>query len=126
MGWLSKMWSGSEPPQASFEHVSDESFAALVASAEKPIMLFLWSSTCPYCRKMAPNVKNVLARHRDELIGVHANTAEVPAIVQELDLRGVPATAFFADGRLVELIGGFRPEEVLDQAIAAHFGARKG
>jgi thiol-disulfide isomerase/thioredoxin len=77
-----------------FEQVTDALFTERLAAAEKPIMLFLWSNTCPFCRKMAVNVKNVLQRHRELIAGLHAEAATVPGIAGALHLRGVPATAF--------------------------------
>lgn len=118
MGWLKDLWDGKpKEGEALFAQVTDQSFAELVLKAEKPVMLFLWSGTCVYCRKMVPNVKNVLQRNSERIIGVHANTAEAPAIVQALDLRGVPATVFFLKGKVVEIVAGFRPEEYLEQVI---------
>jgi len=104
-----------------FEQVTDALFTERLAAAEKPIMLFLWSNTCPFCRKMAVNVKNVLQRHRELIAGLHAEAATVPGIAGALHLRGVPATAFFHHGRLVEFVGGFRPEAELDEIIEKHF-----
>jgi len=118
MGWLTG-WLGKEKKEtATFVQATDELFAQTLHSAAKPILLFLWSNTCPYCRKMVPNVKNVAARHAGNLIAMQANAAEVPGIAQALDLRGVPATAFFHQGKLLELVGGFQPEEYLEQIIA--------
>lgn len=121
MGLLGKLWGKSDAGDVSFAQVTDATFKGVLETTEKPIMLFLWSSTCPYCRKMAVNVKNVLARHGDAVVGMHANASEAPAISSGLDLRGVPATAFFHRGKLVELVGGFRPEDYLEQIIATHF-----
>ena len=119
MGWLKDRWDGkAKEAETGFAQVTDQSFAELVLTAEKPVMLFLWSGTCPYCRKMVPNVKNVLQRYRERIVGVHANATEVPAIAEALDLRGVPATVFFLKGKIVEHLAGFVPEERLEQVIA--------
>jgi thioredoxin-like negative regulator of GroEL len=123
MGWLANIFGNHGGPEAIFDPVDDAKFATILAADEKPVMLFLWGDACPYCRKMVPNVKNVLARHHETVIGVHANASEVPGIAQALNLRGVPATVFFRHGRLVELVTGFQPEAVLDRVIETRFGA---
>ena len=123
MGFLGKIFGQSDTQEVTFAQVDEGSFKTILAQTEKPIMLFLWSSTCPFCRKMAVNVKNVLSRRQDVVVGMHANAGEVPAISSGLGLRGVPATAFFHHGKLVELVGGFRPEDHLDQIIDKNFAA---
>lgn len=122
MGFLSG-WRKKEKQEILFEQVTDATFTEKLAAAEKPIMLFLWSNTCPFCRKMAVNVKNVLQRHHEVVLGLHAEAGAVPGIAAALQLRGVPATAFFHRGQLVELVGGFRPEEVLEEIIKKRFTA---
>ena len=121
MGFFTKWFKNDNEPDVSFEQVTDASFKSFLEDTDKPIMLFLWSSTCPHCRKMAHNVKSILQRHADRVVGVHANAGEVPAISRGLGLRGVPATAFFHHGKLIELVGGFRPEEHLEEVIVTHF-----
>ncbi|MDP8224271.1 MAG: thioredoxin family protein [Candidatus Lernaella stagnicola] len=122
MGIWKKLFGGDTESDVSFEQITDADFKAQLAAIDKPVMLFLWSNTCPYCRKMAHNVRSVLGRHRDRIVGLHANAGEVPAIAGALGLRGVPATAFFHRGKLVELVGGFRPEDHLEAVIATRFG----
>jgi len=122
MGLLGKILGKENKPQIKFDAIDDESFRDKVLAADKPVMLFLWSNTCPYCRKMAPNVLNVLQRHGGEVIGFQANAGEVPRISATVQLRGVPATVFFHRGKMVDFVGGFRPEDYLDDLIVKHFG----
>lgn len=122
MGWFRKK---EKQPQVNFEQITDETFAEKVLQADKPVMLFLWSDTCSYCKKMAPNALELLRRHPDDLLGVHARATEVPRIAAAVQLRGVPATAFFHQGKMVAFVPGFHLIDVLDEIVQKIQGAAR-
>ncbi|HPM78414.1 MAG TPA: thioredoxin family protein [bacterium] len=122
MGWFSKK---ETKPQASFTQITDEEFGEKVLQADKPVMLFLWSDTCPFCKKMAPNALELLRRHPDDLLGFHARAADAPRIAQAVQLRGVPATAFFLRGKMVAFAPGFQLVDALDEVVHKILGAAR-
>ncbi|MDP8256479.1 MAG: thioredoxin family protein [Candidatus Alcyoniella australis] len=119
MGFFSKLRDKTRPqsdaPQV--EPISDEDFEQRVLKSARPVLVFLWSSTCPYCAKMAPNVKNVYSRTRHLLDAFHANVADAPHIAAWAQVRSVPTTVLAINGKIIEIVGGFKPEQYLEELI---------
>ena len=122
MGWLKDKF-GSKPktPEAPFTEVTDSNFQQEVMQSDRPVMLFVWSNTCPHCKAMAPNIKKTANRFPETIKATHTNSALAPRAMASLDVRGVPATIFVHQGKLVEYVTGFRPESFLAELIESHF-----
>ena len=118
---LKKLFGAEKEPEVAFFQVTDENFAGEVLKASNPVMLFIWSGTCPHCKKMLPNVKTVGNRYAQSLKSAHTNMEMAPRALASLNIRGVPAVLFFHQGKVVEHVAGFRPESYLDELVQAHF-----
>jgi thioredoxin-like negative regulator of GroEL len=125
MGLLSRLIGKEKPPEIAFVQVDDENFREEVAEQPGPVMLYVWSETCPHCRKMAPNVKEAAAMHPEKIKAVHTNAALAPDALGKLGVRGVPTTFFLNQGKIVERVVGFRPVQFLDELIQTKFGGEK-
>lgn len=123
MSWLKKAFGIQPQPEFAFVEVTDDNFQKEVIEAERPVMLFVWSNSCPHCHKMTPNVKNVAARYQHILKAAHTSAHLAPRAMNALEVRGVPALLFFEDGHLVGHVAGFRPESYLEELIQTHFAA---
>lgn len=122
MGWLKKVIGlDKKAKEVPFVQVTDENFQAEVSESELPVMLFVWSNSCPYCKKMAPNVKAVGNSMSTLVKPVHTNSEHSPKALAALGLRSVPTTMFINQGRVVERVIGFKPQSYLEELIEAKF-----
>ena len=121
MGWLKKALGIQEEPQVTFTQITDDNFQKEVIEASKPVMLFVWSDSCPHCKRMAPNVKMIGGRFAEFIKPAHTNSGWAPSALAALGVRGVPTLIFFNHGKVIEHVTGFRPETYLEELIQAHF-----
>jgi len=122
MGILNKILGREEKQaEAPFVEITDENFEKEVIGEGRPVMLFVWSNTCPHCRKMAPNIKQAANRYADAIKAAHTSAGLAPQSLARLNVRSVPMTFFFNHGQIVESFAGFRPLSFLEEVIEAHF-----
>jgi thioredoxin 1 len=106
MGWIGKLFGVKEKVQPT--HVDDESFRREVLESDLPVLLDVWTPTCTHCDKLVPIVLNLASRYTGRLKVAEINGAEAPAVMASLGIRGTPTVIYFADGREVERVVGFR------------------
>ena len=116
----------------------DGASTSLAAASGKPMVVNLWATWCPPCRREMPVLANAQAQ-RDDVTFAFVNQGEPPQVIrdylhgenlqlrnvlldsyssvsQEVGSRGLPTTLFFAaDGRLVDTHMG-----ELSEASLAH------
>ena len=80
-------------------------------AANRPLLLFVTSSHCPYCRKMQSNTLSsptVARRVQDSYVPVMVNADDSAAIAAQLKVSGVPTTLLvLPDGRIADRVEGY-------------------
>lgn len=121
MGWIKKTLGIKNVPKADFTLVTDENYNTIVTESPLPVMLFVWSNSCPHCKSMAPNVQKIANRFNHKIRSAHTNTEHAPKTLGKLNVRGVPTTLFIENGKIMEHVTGFRPENYLAELILTKF-----
>ena len=80
-------------------------------AANRPLLLFVTSSHCPYCRKMESNTLSsptVARRVHDSYVPVLLNADESSAIAAQLRVSGVPTTLLvLPNGSIADRVEGY-------------------
>ena len=80
-------------------------------ATNRPLLLFVTSSHCPYCRRMESDTlsdPDVVRRINDSYVPVVLNSQDSSAITARLQVRAVPTTlVMLPDGRIVDRIQGY-------------------
>ena len=84
----------------------------------RPLLLFVTSSHCPYCRKMQRETlanPAVDRRVRNSFVGVVVDTESSAEVAARLRITGVPTTlVVLPDGRIVDRVEGYvSPKKLL-------------
>lgn len=92
----------------------DPSELAELVSMDKPGILELYTTSCPWCAKLLPELERVQSQYKDDLFVVKMNAEKYPSHVSQYGLRGVPTMIFFDEsGVRVLTVAGYRPYEDL-------------
>jgi len=97
--------------------VDDAGFDALVAHAETPVLLDLWSPTCGPCRMVAPDVAQLAADKAGQLIVAKIDVSAHPAVAQRLGVRGVPTFVVYDAGQVMRQQAGAMRREHLEAFV---------
>lgn len=98
--------------------IDDESFQRTITETEVPVLVDFYADWCGPCKIMAPMLDEVAARRQGTLLVTKLNTDLAPRTSQQYNVRGIPTTILFRDGREVAREVGAVPKARLE-ALAA-------
>jgi thioredoxin 2 len=101
--------------------LTEESFARTIAEAQVPVMVDFYADWCAPCKVMAPFVDEIAAAYQGRLLVAKVDTEAAQATTLQFNLRGIPTTIVFKDGKeVVRQTGAVRRpqlEEMVKRAL---------
>lgn len=119
MGWLSNLFGGEAVPPVALRSLQD--FREHVDAAEGPVILNVWSETCPPCRRLKPVLEKVSTQYAGRVGVVTVGTDAEAPLLRALGVRATPTLIVYNGGEEVGRMTGFRPKGWFDEMIAAEF-----
>ena len=101
--------------------VTDETFAADVLSAPRPVIVEYWAQWCGPCRMVGPVLEAIAAEHDGEVDVVKLNVDENPKTAQRYGILHVPTMDLFRGGAVVKQVIGARSKAALLREFAEFF-----
>ena len=93
--------------------LDDESFARTIEGSGVPVLVDFYADWCGPCKMMAPFVDELAARYQGRALVAKLNTDRAPATSERFQIRGIPTTIVFRDGRsVVQHTGAVRLPEL--------------
>ncbi|MFC0029226.1 thioredoxin [Micromonospora chaiyaphumensis] len=103
--------------------VTDETFAATVLAADRPVVVDFWAEWCPPCRPVSKHLAELAEEFGDALRFVTVNSDENPHSTRAYQVMSMPTMLVFRDGQVVGSIVGARPKNHLRLSFARHLEA---
>ena len=95
--------------------LNDETFARTIAESEVPVLVDFYADWCGPCKVMAPSVDQLAAENQGRLLVAKLDTDRSPHTAQSFNIRGIPTTILFRDGKEVNRLTGAVPLKALQQ-----------
>jgi thioredoxin 1 len=102
--------------------ISDTSFEAEVAKADKPVLVDFWAEWCGPCRMIAPVLENLAEEYAGSLKIAKLDVDHNPQVSFKFGVQSIPTMILFKDGKEVERIIGYVPKERLLSRIKPYIG----
>lgn len=80
--------------------LSDAALPAYLSGTEAPVLVDFWAAWCGPCRTYAPHFEQ-LAAQRPDVRFVKVDSDAAPVASQQLQIRSIPTTVLFVQGREV-------------------------
>ena len=98
--------------------VTDESFAADVLEADRPVLVDFWAPWCGPCKGVEKVLGELEAEHGERVTVVKVNIDEHPARAAELGVLSIPTVILFERGERQETVVGARPRGYFEEKFA--------
>jgi thioredoxin 2 len=98
--------------------LTDDDFSRTIADSDIPVLVDFYADWCGPCKIMAPIVDDLAARTQGRALVAKLNTDRAQRTAQQFDIRGIPTTIVFLNGREVSRHVGAAAAPVLEELLA--------
>ena len=98
-------------------HLDDETFSRTIAESEVPVMVDFYADWCGPCKMMAPAVDQLAATYAGKAIVAKVNTDFAQRATAPFNIRGIPTTIVFRNGKESVRQSGAMPYQMLASLI---------
>lgn len=92
-------------------------FQAEVLQSELPVIVDVWSQSCPPCRRLWPVLEKVATKHQGAVKVVEISTDAERSLLQALRVMATPTLILYAEGEEIGRTTGFKPPSWFDEMI---------
>jgi len=97
--------------------VTDATFDQEVLQSELPVLVDFWAVWCGPCKAIGPTIETLAGAYAGKLKVAKVNVDQNSATPSRFGIRGIPALLFFKEGKVVDQIVGFVPQETIEEKI---------
>lgn len=97
--------------------LDDETFEKTIQGSELPVLVDFYADWCGPCKMMAPAFDEIARRHQGEALVAKVNTDLAQRTATTFQIRGIPTTILFRDGKEVKRQVGAVPGAKLEEML---------
>lgn len=99
-------------------HLNDETFARTIAESEVPVLVDFYADWCGPCKIMAPFVDELARERQGSALVAKLDTDRAQVTASGFNIRGIPTTIVFKNGKEVARQSGAVPKKILEELLA--------
>jgi thioredoxin 2 len=99
-------------------HLDDESFRRTIEGTDVPILVDFYADWCGPCKIMAPYIDEIAREKQGMALVAKLDTDRAQQTAGGFNIRGIPTSIVFKNGKEVARQTGAVPKKVLEELIA--------
>ena len=97
--------------------VTDATFASVVLTSSRPIVVDFWADWCAPCKQLSPILDELAKTYDGQIDFVKIDTNANPAVPSKYGVLRLPTVLVFQDGEIVKQFMGAVPKLQLRKAL---------
>jgi thioredoxin 2 len=97
--------------------LNDETFARTISESDVPVLVDFYADWCGPCKVMAPYVDEIAREHIGRALVAKLDTDRSQKTSMGFNIRGIPTTIVFRDGKEVARLTGAVPKPALEDLL---------
>jgi thioredoxin len=97
--------------------LGDEDFSRTIAESELPVLVDFYADWCGPCKVMAPAVDALAAKYQGKALVAKVNTDRAQQTSIGFNIRAIPTTIVFKNGKEVARQTGAVPANMLESLL---------
>ena len=102
--------------------LTDDDFEAMVENFSGVALVDFWAEWCGPCLVFAPVLEEIAAEYKDKASVAKLNVDMGRATAAKYEIRAIPTTIIFRDGKEVDRFVGITKKETLKERLDAALG----
>ena len=100
--------------------INESNFEQEVLKAGTLVLVDFWAPWCGPCKMVKPVLDKVAESYSDKIKFVSLNTDDNQKTAMDFHITGIPSLLLFKDGKTVDRVIGYVPEEDLVKFLKKH------
>ena len=100
--------------------VTDATFAEIVLTADRPVVVDFWAEWCPPCKAISRSLAELAEEFGDRMTVATIDVDNNPEATRAYAVLAMPTLLVFRGGEVVGSLVGARPKAHLRHALTAH------
>jgi len=105
---------------ANITTLTDATFAEVIGSSDKPVLVDFWAEWCGPCKMIAPILEELAVEQSDKFVTGKLDVDVNVATATKFSVMSIPTLLLFKNGEVVARLVGAKPKGALLQEITAN------
>jgi len=105
---------------ANITTLTDATFAEVIGSSDKPVLVDFWAEWCGPCKMISPILEELAVEQSDKFVIGKLDVDVNVATATKFSVMSIPTLLLFKNGEVVARLVGAKPKGALLQEITAN------